>query len=328
MKEKFMVLTFLFLSSLNAFSGVTAPLYNAANSIQGSGSYPNRTFTAKKIAKPNLNMNFESALFSITKSSVGLKANAPFYSLVFNGSIDIAPGGNKFWDLASNAEVIDEFDNQIETDVQATINFKDCSYTKACFLSVLGQSVKANEYYTITVDGVYAKGMSIVAQTVSGSGITVNVPAQEVLYSPSRLICNFPLTYGGAVHTVPQYNRTINATISGASALGIPIGTPVSYSVAFNDCYKVLAWGGLQLLDNEKPINALLVQSESKTVGTVYINGVKASQEVLSPLKLIQDAPETFTTYSFRDIAYPDNVAEFGLDGNKVTYLTSIKTVK
>ena len=324
MKAKFLVLTFLFLSSLKAFCG-TPPVYNAANSIGQGMTFPSRTFTAKKNAKPNVNMNFKSALFSITKSSIDITANSPFYSLYFNGSIDIAPGGNKFWDLASNAEVIDELDNQ---EVQVTINFKDCNYTKACFLSLLGQSVKAYEYYTIADNGVYAKGMSIEAQTVASSGITVNIPAQEVLYSPSRLICNFPLTYDGTVHMIPPYNRTINASLSGASALGIPDGTQVNYSVAFNDNYKVLAWGGLQLVDNEKPVNVMLLKSESKTLVTIYINGARAPQQILAQLKLTQDFPETFTTYSFKDSAYPDNVAEFGLDGNKVTYLTTIKTIK
>jgi hypothetical protein len=170
--------------------------------------------------------------------------------------------------------------------------------------------------------------MSIEAQTVTGSGITINIPAQEVFYSPSKMVCSFPLTYDGSLHTVPQYSRTIKAAISGASAMGIPDGTPVSYSMAFNDSYKVLAWGGLQLIDNEKPVNALLVQAESRTVGTISINGVKVPQSVLSPLKMTQDSASVSVNYSFRNMTFPDNIAEFGLDGNKVTYLTSIKSVK
>jgi hypothetical protein len=152
------------------------------------------------------------------------------------------------------------------------------------------------------------------------------VPAQVVLYTPSKLVSYFPLTFDGTIHTVPQYNRTINASVSGASTFGIPDGTPVSYSVMFNDTYKVLSWGGLQLIEHEKPVNALLVQIESRMVGTIYINGVKTPQEVLAPLKLTQDASESVTSYSFRNMTYPDNIAEFGLDGDKVTYLTTIKT--
>ena len=208
------------------------------------------------------------------------------------------------------------------------MNFKDANYFKSVNLSILGKGVTVKEYYYLSDDGLYAKGMAIASQTVTGSGFTINVPEQEVLFAPSKLVCSFPLTYDGSPHTIPQYGRTIKATVSGASALGIPDGTPVSYQVSFSDTYKVLAWGGLRLVDTEKPMDALLVQTESASVGAILINGEKASQEVLSPLKLIQDAPETFTTYSFRDSAYPDNVAEFGLNGTTVTYLKTIKTLK
>ena len=328
MKAKIFVILIFLLSSSDVFA-VAAPVCYAANINEGNyAGQPSRTFSKKNSDKRTVNINFKAELFAITKHSSALTENVPYYRVDFSGNIDTAPGGNKFWDLVSNAEIIDEIDNGIGVDVQTASAFKGYNYYKPVFLSVLGQNVSASEFYYLDEGKLYAKGMSIAAQSVTNSGTTITLPAQEVLYIPSKLVCNFPLTYDGTTHANPPYNQTIIASVTGASAMGIPDGTPVSYSVAFNDSYKVLAWGGLQLVDNEKPINALLVQSESKTVGTVYINGVKASQEVLSPLKLIQDAPETFTTYSFRDIAYPDNVAEFGLDGNKVTYLTSIKTVK
>ena len=324
MKAKLMIIVILFFVSFRAFSS-SAPKVNPEDPVY----FPiNRTFNPSKNTNHKVNLNFKSALFSITKSSIGLSANAPFYSLYFDGKIDVSPGGNKFWDLVSNAEIIDELDNQIGTDAEAAVNFKDCNYYKTCFLSVLGQGVKANEYYSISGDGVYAKGMSIEAQTITGSGITANIPAQEVIYSPSKPVCYFPLTYDGTTHTIPPYTRTINATLSGASGLGIPDGTAVSYSVTFNDNYKVLAWGGLQLIDNENPVNALLVQAESGTVETISINGAKVPQSVLSPLKITQDFASVSVNYSFRNMTYPDNIAEFGLDGDKVTFLTSIKSVK
>jgi hypothetical protein len=257
-----------------------------------------------------------------------LSENTPFYNLNFAGNIDITPGGNKFWDLDSNAQVIDKINGSQKIDSQIIMNFKDGNYFKTITLSILGQNVTANEYFYLADDQLYAKGMFIASQSVTGSGITINVPEQEVLYNPSRLICNFPLTYDESIHTVPQYSSTIRATVSGATALGIPDGTPVSYLVTFNDTYKVLSWGGLRLIDNEKPVNALLVQSESKTVGTIYINGSKATQEILTPLKMTQDAPSLLTTYSFKNMTYPDNLAEFGLNGTTVTYLNTIKTVK
>jgi hypothetical protein len=332
MKAKLFLIVLLFLIRLNAFSTIELNCYQPTGP-QGSYVSPVsqglvRTFKPKTIQRPSENINFKAALFSITNSSIGLSAKTSIYSLYFDGKIEVSPGGNKFWDLSSTAEVIDELENQIGVDVLETMNFKDCNYYKACFLSVLGQSVKANEYYTIADNGVYAKGMSIEAQTVTGSGITINIPAQEVFYSPSKMVCSFPLTYDGSLHTVPQYIRTINANVSGASALGIPDGTTVSYSVTFNDSYKVLAWGGLQLIDNEKPVNALLVEAESRTVGTILINGAKVPQSVLSSLKMTQDSASVSVNYSFRNMTFPDNIAEFGLDGNKVTYLTSIKSVK
>jgi hypothetical protein len=125
-----------------------------------------------------------------------------------------------------------------------------------------------------------------------------------------------------------KYSSTIKATVSGASALGLPDGTPVSYKVTFDDTYKVLSWGGLRLIDNEMPINALLVQTDSKSVGTIYINGSKATQDVLSSLKLTQDAIALVTSYSFKNMTFPDNIAEFGLNGTTVTYLNTIKTVR
>ena len=325
MKAKFLVLTFLFLSSLNAFSTL-ARIPSGANDGPVPDDYLRRTFNVKKSIKNNV--NFKSALFSVTKPSLGLKANIPFYSLVFDGNIDIAPGGNKFWDLENKATIVDLIDRQMEPEAKDNANFKDGTFYKTVFLSVLGQNIKANEYYSISDDGLSAKGITIVAQSVIGSGITVIVPTQEVLFNPSKPVCYFPLAYDGITHVVPQYNCTINAKVSGASALGIPDGTPVSYSITFDDNYKVLSWGGLQLIDNEKPVNALLVQSESKTVGSVFINGTKAPQSVLSPLKIKQDSASVSVSYSFRNRTYPDNIVEFGLEGNKVTYLSTIKTVK
>ena len=326
MKAKILVLTFLLLGSINAFP------FNTKCNKQGDSdcSEPNfsRTFSPKKSIKHDGNINFKSALFSITKSSIVSKANVPFYRIHIDGNIDIAPGGNKFWDLESKATIVDLIDRQIEPEAKDNANFKDGTFYKTVFLSVLGQNIKANEYYTISDDGLSAKRMTIVTQSVISSGITVIVPTQEVLFNPSKPVCYFPLAYDGITHTVPQYNCTINAKVSGASALGIPDGTNVSYSITFDDNYKVLSWGGLQLIDNEKPVNALLVQSESKTVGSVFINGTKAPQSVLSPLKMKQDSASVSVSYSFRNRTYPDNIVEFGLEGNKVTYLSTIKTVK
>ncbi len=289
---------------------------------------PNRTFQPKNTISHHNNANFKPALFTVTNTTLGKKADLAAYSLCFSGAIDVTPGGNKFWNLESKATIFDMVDRQKEPEAKNNVNFKDGNFYKTVYLSVLGQIIKANEYYYLTDDGLYTKGMTIAAQKVIGSGITVSVPAQEVLYTPSKQICYFPMTYDGTTHTIPQYNRTINANVSGASALGIPDGTPISYSATFNDSYKVLAWGGLQLIDYEKPVNALLVQTESKTVGTISINGAKVPQSVLSPLKMTQDSASISVNYSFRNMTYPDNVAEFGLDGDKVTYLTTIKTVK
>ena len=289
---------------------------------------PNRTFKPINTARRIENFNFKPALFTVTKATLGKNADLSAYGLYFSGAIDVTPGGNKFWDLARNAEIIDEINIQIGIDPQPTSVFKDCNYFKKVFLSVLGQSITAQEHYYLDDSKLYAKGMSISVQTVTGSGITINVPDQEVLYSPSKPVCYFPLTYDGTTHTIPQYTRTIIAKVTGASALGIPDGTTVSYLVTFNDSYKVLSWGGLQLIDNKKPVNALLVQAESRTVGTILINGAKVPQWVLSPLKMTQDSASVSVNYSFRNINYPDNIAEFGLDGNKVTYLTSIKPNK
>ncbi|GEM_PF-2696133 len=335
MKTKFLVTLFLLSYGLSAFS--TVFLANDERKVttdnQGiSGSITSlRTFKPKKNVAHNEDVNFKAALLAISKSTIitnSLGANTPFYNLNFSGNIDITPGGNKFWDLEANAQVIDKMNGAQKIDTQASMNFKDGTYSKTMTLSILGQEIAANEYFYLTGDQLYAKGMSIAAQTVSGSGITINVPEQEVLYSPSKLICNFPLTYDGSIHTAPQYSRTIKATVSGASSLGIPDGTPVSYVLSLNDTYKVLSWGGLRLIDNEKPVNALLVQSDSKTVGTILINGEKAPQQVLTSLKLTQDATSFVTTYSFRNMTYPDNIAEFGLNGTTVTYLNTIKTVK
>ena len=334
MKTKFILIAAILLNSLPAFSASSSSedkskiqYFNA----QVAGMPLTRTFKPKKNVIHNEDVNFKAALFSISKStfaSNSLGSNTPFYDLYFAGNIDITPGGNKFWDLEANAQVIEKMNGTQKIDAQASMNFKDGSYSKTMTLSILGQEITANEYYYLTDDQLYAKGMSIAAQTVSGSGITINVPEQEVLYSPSKLICNFPLIYDGAIHTAAQYSRTIKATVSGASSLGIPDGTPVSYVLSLNDTYKVLSWGGLRLMNNEKPVNALLVESESKTIGTILINGEKAAQQVLTQLKLTQDATASVTSYTFKNMTFPDNLAEFGLNGTTVSYLNTIKTVQ
>ena len=322
----------LILSALLVLGGLWVSGNPKALTYQVYGEYgnvvPNRTFKPISTNRHSENISFKPVLFTVTQATLVRKANLSAYNLYFTGNIDISTGGNKFWDLASNAEIIDEIDNQIGIEAQPTSVFKECNYYKKVFLSVLGQSITAHEFYYMADDQIYAKGMSIVAQTVTDSGITINIPAQEVLYSPSKPVCYFPLTYDGTTHTIPPYTRTIIAKVLGASALGIPDGTTVSYSVTFNDNYKVLAWGGLQLIDNEKPVNALLIQTESKTIGTISINGAKVPQSVLSPLKMAQDSASVSVNYSFRNMTFPDNIGEFGLDGIKVTYLTSIKTVK
>lgn len=334
MKTKFMVVVVLVFYGLSAFSTIKAAddEKKVTTENQGLGGIILlRTFKPKKNVNHNEDMNFKAALFPISKStfaSNSLSANSSFYNLNFAGNIDITPGGNKFWDLESNAQVIDKINGAQKIDSQTSMNFKDGSYSKTIILSILGHEITSNEYYYISDDQLYSKGMFIAAQTVTSGGITINVPEQEVLYNPSKLICNFPLTYDGSLHATPQYSRTIKATVSGVSALGIPDGTPVSYSVAFNDTYKVLSWGGLRLIDNEKPENALLIQSDSKTVGTILINGEKATQEVLASIKMTQDAAASVTTYSFKNTTYPDNLAEFGMNGTTVTYLNTKKTVK
>jgi hypothetical protein len=325
METKLIIIAAIFFKSLLAFS-LPADQYLRIDDIPIT-----RTFKPTKNVNHTEDVNFKAALFSISKStfaSNGLGSNTAFYDLYFAGNIDITPGGNKFWDLESNAQVIDKISGIQNIDSKKIMNFKDGNYYKTITLSIFGQDLTANEYFYLANDQLYAKGVSIAAQTLTGSGITINVPEQEVIYNPSRLICNYPLTYDGSIHTAPQYSRTINATVSGASALGIPDGTPVGYMVTFDDTYKVLAWGGLRLIDNEKPVNALLVQTDSKSVGTIYINGSKATQEVLSSLKLTQDATASVTSYSFKNMTYPDNIAEFGLNGTTVTYLNTIKTVR
>jgi len=327
MKAKLVVIVVLFLCRLNAFSD--AVKFNYTN--ESFTSAYTRTFKSQKNTLNNKNIDFKASQISISKSSIALNnmgASALFYNLYFAGNIDITPGGNKFWDLEGDARVIDTMNGIQKIDTQMNMIFKDANYFKTVTLSILGQDVTANEYFYLADDKLYSKGMSLAAQTVTGSGITINVPEQEILFNPSKVICSFPLTYDGSLHTVPQYSRTIKATVSGASALRIPDGTPVSYLVTFNDTYNVLSWGGLQLIDNEKPVNALLLQSDSKTVGTIYINGEKVPQEVLAPLKLKQDATASVTSYSFKNMAYPDNLAEFGLNGTTVTYLNTIMTVK
>ena len=305
------------------------PKYEIYLGFSANGNVqPSRTFKPVSADRRNENVNFKPALFTVTQATLGKKADLSAYSLYFSGTIEITPGGNKFWDLAGNTEIIDEIDQQQEIAINSNHSFTDCQFNKKVNLTVLGQGVTATEYYLIGDGGISAKGMSLVAQSLTNSGITITIPVQEVLYTPSKLVCYFPLTYDGTTHTIPPYTRTIIAKVSGASALGIPDGTTVSYSVTFNDSYKVLAWGGLQLIDNEKPVNALLIQTESKTVGTILINGAKVPQSVLSSLKMTQDSASVSVNYSFRNMTYPDNVAEFGLAGDKVTYLTTIKAIK
>ena len=329
MKTKILV-TFFFLSyGLSAFSSeIQSTTYAMYASVYKPAQ---RTFKpTKNIAHPE-DINFKAALISVSKPGFApnsFKANVPFYNLVFAGNIDITPGGNKFWDLEGNAQVYGKANGLQFIDAGTGMNFKDANYFKSVNLSILGKGVTVKEYYYLSDDGLYAKGMAIASQTVTGSGFTINVPEQEVLFAPSKLVCSFPLTYDGSPHTIPQYGRTIKATVSGASALGIPDGTPVSYQVSFSDTYKVLAWGGLRLVDTEKPMDALLVQTESASVGAILINGEKAPQQILAPLKMTQDTTSTVTTYSFRNMSYPDNVAEFGLNGTTVTYLKTIKTLK
>ena len=330
MKARMILIASLFLFSLPGFSS-SGGGYDGSRQITASGTPLSRTFKPRKNAAHTEDLNFKAALISISKpafASNSFNANVPFYNLIFAGNIDITPGGNKFWDLESNAQVFSKANGMQLIDAGTGANFKNANYFKSVSLSILGKGITAKEYYYLSDDGLYAKGMAIAAQTVTGSGITLDVPAQEVLYNPSKLVCNFPLTYDGSLHTVPQYNRTIKATASGTSALGIPDGTPVSYLLTFNDTYKVISWGGLRLIENEKPVNALLVQTESKTVGTIYINGEKAPQQVLAPLKMTQDATASVTSYSFKNMTYPDNLAEFGLNGTTVTYLNTIKALK
>ena len=330
MKARWILIASLFLYSLPGYSS-SGGGHDDSRQVTVNGTPVSRTFKPMKNAAHTEDLNFKAALISISKPAFApnsFSANVPFYNLVFAGNIDTTPGGNKFWDLESDAQVFGKANGLQLIDAGTAMNFKDANYFKSVSLSILGKGVTAKEYYYLSDDGLYAKGMAIAAQTVTGSGITLDVPAQEVLYNPSKLICTFPLTYDGSLHTVPQYDRTIKATASGTSALGIPDGTPVSYVLTFNDTYKVLSWGGLRLIENEKPVNALLVQTESKTVGTIYINGEKAPQQVLAPLKMTQDATSTVISYSFRNTTYPDNLAEFSLNGTKVTYLNTIKTVR
>ena len=130
MKTKFILIVLLFLVSLKAFPTIELNCYDPYRGLE-------RTFKPKTMQSPSEHINFKAALFSITKSSVGVMSNAPFYSLYFDGNIDITSGGNKYWNLAGNAEIIYEIDNHIGLGSQTISGFKDCNYNKSVFLTDL-----------------------------------------------------------------------------------------------------------------------------------------------------------------------------------------------
>lgn len=346
MKKLFLALQFVFVICLNVCAlpnvctsleddysdnepgKVVVPVPVPVPVVNGEGI---RTFKPKEAVSKERNFNFKAELFSTGKSAFDLTAmnkGVSIYSVDFTGKIDVTPGEDKFWDLENEANLIESSVSVNNQDVQTGMNFKDCNYHKAIPMTILGQEVNATEYYYLTEEKLYSKGFSIEEQIVTGSGITIRVPAQEVLYNPSKVVCYFPLSYDTQPHALPSYNQTVNASISGISALGIPDGTPVSYSIAFEDSYKVVAWGGLQLLHAKEPVSAVLTQFDVKTVATIFVNGSKAPQPLLTSLKLTQDLATSSTHYSFRNKTFFDNIAEFKLIGEKVADMNMIKNVK
>ena len=107
-----LILSFLVLVGLrvSANSKSSKDLYIPLGSGDHSNAIPTRTFKPINTTSHRNNVNFKPALLSVTPTSLGKKADLALYSLYFTGTIDITPGGNKFWDLESNSEIIDEID--------------------------------------------------------------------------------------------------------------------------------------------------------------------------------------------------------------------------
>ncbi len=275
------------------------------------------TFTAQKI--------------SITKSTLDKTSIGSSVSFNYIENVDVpdlTSGENKTWDLKSNAVVTSTAQDTRYVNLQTSTNFKDADYFKNISYYIFGQPVLTHEYFYITDSKIYAKGFTVDAQTISTAGITVTIPAQEVIYSVPKIMYYFPITYDGTNYTIPQYSRTINATISGISSLGVPDGTPVGYVVTYTCSYKVISWGALQIYNNDNAISALLVQYKTNTVETIFVNGVKAPQSLLTNLGLTQDNSTSSTDYSFRNLSYIGSVADFGLNGNSLTYVDVINSIR
>jgi hypothetical protein len=277
----------------------------------------NESFVAQKI---------EITKASLDQTSIGTEVG--FYEFDFTGTIDISSGENKFWNLQQNVSLTGAYPDIRLVNPKTSTNFNDANYIRSRVFYIIGKEVSATEYFYLADDKIYAKGLTIDAQVISNNGVTITIPKQEVLYDVLRVAYYLPISYDGQLKQIPQYSRTINATISGISALGIPDGTPVSYKVTYNDKYQVISWGAVKLYENENPANVLLVKNESSAVETIYINGVKATQAQLSPLGLTQDMATNTVDYTFKNQSYLGYVAAFGYANNAITYLVSIQTVR
>lgn|GEM_PF-5749634 len=220
-------------------------------------------------------------------------------SYLQESKISIPGGGeNQLWDY--RRVPVKSSDMSAWDPVPANSPFPGAVATYPTTYGLLGFDVPAVEYAQKDADFYQYPGFTVAAirlkLDLAGTSY-IDVEDQVVPYTPARKAMHFPMAYGNPADVFASSVRIINGKLTYA-LLGFD-QTPVGYQVTHDRTNTVIGWGLLALPNYAEPFDVLLVKAEVKLKDEMFLNGVLATQEFLTPFGLTQGLTTEFTRYQF-----------------------------
>jgi hypothetical protein len=192
---------------------------------------------------------------------------------------------------------------------------------------LLGFDVPAVEYAQKDADFYQYPGFTIAAiklnLDVAGTSY-IDVEDQVVPYAPARKALHFPMAFGNPADVFASSVRTINGKLTHA-LLGFD-KTPVGYQVTYDRTNTIIGWGLLALPNYAEPFDVLLVKADIKLKNEMFLNGVLATQDFLTPFGLTQGLITEYTRYQFYAKGNPQPVLTIEVQDGLVTYVFCMRT--
>ncbi len=204
----------------------------------------------------------------------------------------LAPQAGGSWDMSI---VTDTTPVYFAYRVPTTIyQFADSNY-----YTLAGYAYQGNVQSSITSAGIYEYGINVldtaysISSLTSGSGDSLYISAQNIIYSSPQTKIDLPAVYGSQWSSLYQFDFDFQISISLISLTHAP-GVVRTY-IATND--SVVGWGQMKVKDitggTSSYFNVLQVKSIIVSTDSFFLNGAVAPGSFLSLLGLIQGKQTT-----------------------------------